>query len=158
MRIADNLACHCAYYRGHAQADHARGMHVRMSRVKTAKKFTRVAFQCVAGDQPMKHPAFQQPNSIIEKLRAFHHVHKTPMDQTLTDLTSVVEQLPNNTRHHEAKVVSEVLRQNAKRKRGTPAIGALLPAVLARLGVSLDEAEPATNVTETDITKIRDRS
>jgi len=155
MRIADNLACHCAYYRGQADADQARGMHVRMSRVKTAKKFTRVAFQCVAGDQPMKHPAFQQPNSIIEKLREFHHVHKTPLDQTLADLETVVEQLPYNTRHHEAEVVSEVLRQNAKRKRGTPAIGALLPAVLARLGVSLDEAEPANNETETEI---RDRS
>jgi transposase len=157
MRIADSLACHCAYYRGQADADLARGMHVRMSRVKTAKKFTRVAFPCVAGDQPMKHPAFQQPNSIIEKLREFHHVHQTPMDQTLADLEAVVEQLPYNTRHHEAEVVSEVLRQNAKRKRGTPAIGALLPAVLARLGVS--EVEPETNVTETDTTeKIRDRS
>ena len=75
MRIADNLACHCAYYRGHAEVDRARGVDVRMSRVKTAKKFTRVAFACVAGDQPMKHPAFQQPNSILEKLREFHHVH-----------------------------------------------------------------------------------
>ena len=25
MRIADNLACHCAYYRGQADADQARG-------------------------------------------------------------------------------------------------------------------------------------
>ncbi len=86
-----------------------------MSRVKTAKKFSRVAFQCVAGDEPMKHPAFQQPNSIIEKLREFYHVHQTSIDQTLADLEAVVEQLAYNTRHHEAEVVAEVLRQNANR-------------------------------------------
>ena len=102
----------------------------------------------------MKHPAFQQPNSIIEKLREFHHAHRTPLDQTLTDLETVVEQLPYNTRHHEAEVVSEVLRQNAKRKRGTPSIGALLPAVLARLGVNDVEKENRT----TEKSKIRDRS
>ena len=129
-------------------------MAVRKSRVKTAKKFSRVAFQCVAGDEPMKHLAFQQPNSIIEKLREFHHVHQTPIDQTLADLEAVVEQLPYNTRHHEAEVVSEVLRQNAKRKRGTPSIGALLPAVLARLGVGDIEIENET----IEKSKIRDRS
>ena len=154
MRIADSLVCHCAYYRGHAEVDLARGMHLRMSRVKTAKKFTRVALQCVAGDQPMKHPAFQQPNSIIEKLREYHHVHQTPLDRTLAELKRVDEQLPYNTRHYEAEVVSEVLRHNAKRKRGTPAIGALLPAVLARLGVG----EPETSETNTQTTEIRDRS
>ena len=153
MRIADSLACHCNYYRGIADADSARGMDVRKSRVKTAKKFTRVAFRCVAGDEPMKHPAFRQPNSIIEKLREFHHLHKTPIAQTLADLETVVEQLPYKTRHHEAEIVSEVLRQNAKRKRGTPAIGALLPAVLARLGVNeLETTESEENTT------IRDRS
>lgn len=154
MRIADSLACHCSYYRGIADVDVARGMNVRKSRVKTAKKFTRVAFRCVAGDEPMKHPAFRQPNSIIEKLREFHHVHKTPIDQTLVDLQTVVEQLPYNTRHREAEIVSEVLRQNAARKRGTPAIGALLPAVLARLGVNVSE----TTNESTETTTIRDRS
>ena len=106
MRIADSLALHCAYYRGHTDLDRARGMDTRMSRVKTAKKFTRVAFACVAGDQPMKHPAFQQPNSILEKLREFHHVHKTPLEQTLADLEMAVEQLPSKTRDHEAQVVA----------------------------------------------------
>lgn len=152
MRIADSLACHCAYYRGIAEADSARGMDVRKSRVKTAKKFSRIAYRCVGGDEPMKHLAFQQPNSIIEKLREFHHVHQTPMDQTLTDLKTVVEQLPHNTRGYEAKVVAEVLRQNSKRKRGTPSIGELLPAVLARLGVNEADTNTTENVT------IRDRS
>jgi transposase len=140
MRVADNLACHCAYYRGHADVDRARGLDVRASRVKIAKRFTRLSFACVAGDEPMKHPAFRKPDSILEKLREFHHAHKTPMDQLLADLKTTVEQLPYNTRCREAEVVTAVLQQNAKRRRGETEIGALLPAVLARLGVHTTEA------------------
>ena len=154
MRIADSLVCHCGYYRGIADADAVRGMDVRKSRVKTASKFSRVAFQCVAGDEPMKHPAFQQPSSIIEKLREFHHLHRTPLDQTLGDLKTVVEQLPYHTRHYEAEIVAEVLRHNAKRKFGTASVGELLPAVLARLGVS----DVDTDIETLEETQIRDRS
>jgi transposase len=159
MRIADNLAFHCAYYRGHTDLDRARGLDVRVSRVKVAKKFSRLAFACVAGDEPMKHPAFCKPDSILEKLREFYHVHKTPMDQLLADLKRAVEQLPYNTRSREAEVVSEVLRQNAGRRRGGIEIGALLPAVLARLGVDTTEAnESETETTESETTEVRDRS
>ena len=147
MRIAESLACHCAYYRGLADTDRARGLHTKASRVKTANKFTRVAFACVAGDEPMKHPAFQNPDSILEKLRQFHHVHKTPMDQVLADLQATVEQLPYHTRKREAEVVAAVLRKRASRTRRTVAIGDLLPAVLARL-----ETKP------TEQTETRDRS
>ena len=151
MRIADNIAFHCAYYRGLAEVDLARGLDIRASRVKTAKKFTRLAFACVAGDQPMKHPAFREPDSILEKLREFHGLHKTPMDQLLADLQATVEQLPYHTRNHEAKVVAAVLQHSASRKRGGIEIGALLPAVLARLGVNANE------VTEDDTIKPGDR-
>ena len=151
MRIADNIAFHCAYYRGLAEVDLARGLDIRASRVKTAKKFTRLAFACVAGDQPMKHPAFREPDSILEKLREFHGLHKTPMDQLLADLQATVEQLPYHTRNHEAKVVAEVLQHSASRKRGGIKIGELLPAVLARLGIGV------TEVTEDDTMKPGDR-
>jgi len=136
MRIADNLVCHCAYYRGQADADQARGIDKRAARVKIAKKFSRLAFACVAGDEPMKHPAFQKPDSILEKLREFHHQHQTPIDELLADLETVVGQLPYNTRSHEAEIVNQVLQQQTHRHRGGVAIGALLPAVLARLGIN----------------------
>jgi hypothetical protein len=139
MRIADNLVQHCGYYRGLADVDRARKVDERCIRVKTAKKFSRLAFACVAGDEPMKHPAMQQPDSIIEKLRKFHQVHKTPMDQVLVDLKKTVEQLPYNTRCREAEVVAEVLRQRASRRRGAVALGDLLPAVLARLEIKTTE-------------------
>ena len=139
MRIADNVACHCAYYRGLAEQDRARGVDVRASRVKTAKKFSRLAFACVAGEGPMRHPAFREPDSILEKLREFHRIHQTPIQHVLADLTRAVEQLPGHTRGYEAKVVAEVLRYKATRRRGAVDIGELLTAVLARLGINGNE-------------------
>ena len=135
MRIADNLACHCAYYRGQADADEARGFDKRAARVKIAKKFSRLAFACVAGDEPMRHPCFQKPDSILEKLRLFHHKHQTPIDQFLAELKTAVGQLPYNTRCREAEIVADVLQQQKNRRRGGVAIGELLPAVLARLDI-----------------------
>ncbi len=135
MRIADNLVYHCNYYRGQAELDQSRGMDKRASRVKIAKRFSRLAFACVAGDEPMRHACFQKPDSILEKLRHFHHDHETPLDRLLADLEKCVEQLPYNTRNHEAEIVADVLQKQTKRHRGGVAIGELLPAVLARLGV-----------------------
>ncbi len=83
-----------------------------------------------------------QPDSILERLRHFHHEHQTPMDRLLADLEAAVDQLPYNTRGHEAVVVAKVLEQQASRRRGSVAIGELLPAVLARLGIH------TTNTTE----------
>ncbi len=142
MRIADNLACHCSYYRGQAELDDSRGIDKRVSRVKIAKRFSRLALACVAGDEPMRHPAFKQPDSILEKLRHFHHDHQTPMDRLLSDLEATVDQLPYHTRGHEAAVVAKVLEQQTHRRRGGVAIGEILPAVLARLEI------PTTTTTE----------
>ena len=136
MRIADNLVCHCAYYRGLADADGARGVDTRASRVKIAKKFSRLAFACVAGEKPLNHPCFQKPDSILVKLRVFHQVHETPVDRVLADLQATVAQLSRPTRTREAEVVAEVLRKEAARRRGPTPIGALMPAVLARLQIN----------------------
>ena len=141
MRIADCLACHCSYYRGQAELDQSRGIDKRASRVKIAKRFSRLVLACVAGDEPMRHPCFQQPDSILEKLRRFHHEHQTPLDCVMEDLHATVSQLPYNTRHHEAQIVAAVLEQQTKRRRGTVAIGELMPAVLARLGVHTTESK-----------------
>jgi hypothetical protein len=136
MRIADNLACHCNYYRARADVDEKTGTDKRAVRVKIAKRFSRLALACVAGDEPMRHPCFQQPDSILEKLRRFHQHHETPVDRLLADLNAAVGQLPYNTRSHEAKIVAGVLQERAQHRRGASAIGDLLPAVLARLNVT----------------------
>jgi transposase len=141
MGIADNLACHCNYYRGQAEVDMARGVDKRAIRVKIAKRFSRLALACVAGDEPMRHPCFQKPDSILDKLRRFHQVHGTSMDVLLADLEAAVEQLPYNTCNHEAEIVADVLEQHACRRRGPRPIGDVLPAVLARLNIRITEAK-----------------
>ena len=55
----------------------------RAGYVKIAKRFSRLALACVAGDEPMRHPCFKQPDSILEKLRHFHHEHQTPIDRMI---------------------------------------------------------------------------
>ncbi len=141
MGIADNLACHCHYYRGQAELDLARGVDKRASRVKIAKRFSRLALACVAGDEPMRHPCFQKPDSILDKLRGFHQEHETPMDVLLADLEAAVGQLPYNTCHQEAKIVAEVLEQHTHRRRGPQPIGDVLPAVLARLNIRINNTD-----------------
>lgn len=142
MRIADNLACHSNYYRAQADTDLARGVDKRASRVKIAKRFSRLALACVAGNQSMKHPCFRKPDSILEKLREFHHLHQTPLNRVLVDLETTVEQLPYNACGREAAVVAEVLEEHTRRRRGgAVAIGELLPAVLARLNIRTTKTE-----------------
>jgi len=140
MRIADNLACHCRYYRAQADVDQSRGVDKRASRVKIAKRFSRLALSCVAGDEPMRHPCFQQPDSLLEKLRRFHHVHQTSIDLLLADLNTAVGQLPYNTCNHEAEIVADVLQQHTHRRRGVSPIGDVMAAVLARLNIKTTEA------------------
>ena len=88
----------------------------------------------------MRHPCFQQPDSILEKLRSFHQVHQTPMDVVLADLEAAVEQLPYNTCNHETEIVADMLEQRQRCQRGARAIGDVLPAVLARLNIRSKEA------------------
>jgi hypothetical protein len=140
MGIADNLACHCNYYRGQAELDIARGLDKRAIRVKIAKRFSRLALACVAGDEPMRHPCFQKPDSILDKLRRFHQEHETPIDVLLADLEAAVRQLPYSTCNREAQIVAGVLEQHTHRRQGPKPIGDVLPAVLARLNIRLTEA------------------
>ena len=89
----------------------------------------------------MRHPCFRQPDSIIEKLQDFYHKHQMPVDLLLADLGTTVGQLPYETRSREAEIVTNVLHQRARRRRGACPIGELLPAILARLGVTTTEDE-----------------
>ena len=85
-------------------------------------------------------------DSIMEKLRAFHHEHDTPLDRVLSELEAAVDQLPFKTRNHEAEIVAEVLNQQTRRRRGPVQVGELLPAVLARLGVAQQPKTTGTSV------------
>lgn len=133
MRIADNLANLNATFRLLAAADEVAKVDKRATRVKIAKRFSRISMACVAGDQPLRHPCCRDANSIIEKLRLFHYQHATPIEQALVDLEHAVGQLPQPTRGHEAEMVAVSLQQQSQSRRGPTKLGELLPNILAKL-------------------------
>lgn len=148
MRIADNLAKLNEYFRRYALQEEARGTDKRAIRVRIAKCVSRIVFAAVAGDQPLRHPCCRDPNSIIEKLRAFHYHHDTPLDRALADMETAVAQLPYKTRGCEAELVSKSLEQQAKNRSGPKRLGELLPSILAKLmtgQLSTNIGEPAAS-------------
>lgn len=141
MRIADNLAKLNTFFQARVAVDVAQGTHKRAARVKIAKHFSRLAMACVAGEEPLRHPCCRDPNSILEKLRAFHYDHDTPPDRALVDLEQAVGQLPLPTQGYEAGVVAASLAQQNKRRCGPTKLGELLPSVLARLKISMETSK-----------------
>jgi hypothetical protein len=45
---------------------------------------------------PLRHSCFRKPDSILEKLRTFHHAHQAALDVLQADLEAAVEQLPDD--------------------------------------------------------------
>ena len=146
MRIADNLVRHNAFFRGRADLARSKDTDERAIRVKAAKGFSRLAFTCVAGDEPLGHACCATADSILEKLRIFYQQHDTRYDRVLADLKTAVDQLPMATRNHEAEIVAHVLSEQAQRRRGPVLLAELLPAVLARLGVQGELKSRGTTV------------
>jgi hypothetical protein len=67
----------------------AQGKDPRDTRVKVGARFTRIAFQIVAGRQVFRHPCIQGRHYILDKLSAFHREHDTGMVEVLRDLQAV---------------------------------------------------------------------
>lgn len=132
MRIADNLAKLNYHFRLAAAGDAIQKVDKRATRVKIAKRFSRIAFACVAGDSPLTHECCRDPNSILIKLRNFHDEHSTPLTQTLTDMEHAVAQLPLKTRDCEIELIAQSLEHTICR-RGPKRLGELLTTILARL-------------------------
>jgi transposase len=147
LRIADNLARSNNHFRGRAELARAGKVDERAIRVKIGKSFTRLAFAAVAGDQPLRHACCAARDSIIEKLREFHLEHGTSPAAVLAQLELCVPQLLADTRGHEALIVSQVLQRQQTRRRGPTRLAELLPAVLARLGVTSLDTQPDTTGT-----------
>jgi hypothetical protein len=136
--IADNLVVCNQHFRALAATWKAAGKDPRHTRVRVASRFSRMAYQIVAGGQVCRHPAIKQQSYILEKLLIFHTEHGTPMEQTLADLQAAAEQLPKGAYAREAQPLEKVLRDLEQgRKRGPQPLSDILPIVLARLGVRL---------------------
>src|SRR5260370_6432244 len=80
-----------------------------MSRSLSAQRFSRIAYQMVAGGQVFHHPALQQRHYILDKLLAFHREHDTPMPQTLIGLETALGHIPSSAHADEAKPLAAEL-------------------------------------------------
>jgi hypothetical protein len=112
------------------------GQDPRDIHVRVALRFCRIAFHMVAGRQVFRHPSLQARHYILDKLRAFHRQHDTPLPQTLRDLQAAIAQVPPREHAAEAKPLQEEFQKiQAGGRRGPQLLGDILPIVLARLGV-----------------------
>jgi transposase len=136
LRIADNLRKCNRHFRGRAAVWQAAGTDVRRIAVRIASRFSRIAYQMVAGRQVFHHPCLCGRDWILDKLLAFHHQHGTPPLEILADLQAAIAQLPHQEYSVEAVPLSERLQRSRRsRRRGPQPIGEVLPLVLAKLGV-----------------------
>ena len=82
---------------------------------------------------------------LLAKLQEFHRVHKTPIEQSVRDLTEAFQWLPKSAYAEEAKPLAELTR---KKRRGPKQIGELLTPLLIRLGVCDEEIESVIHTKE----------
>jgi len=83
LGIADNLIVCNHHFQALATQWAAQGKDPRHTRVKIGLRFSRIAFQMVAGRQVFRHPSIQGRHYILDKLTAFHRVHDTVMVEVL---------------------------------------------------------------------------
>jgi transposase len=150
MSVADNLITCNRYFRTKAAGWKADGCDPRLVHTRVAMRFARIAFQLVSGRQVFRHPCTQDHSYILQKFIAFQQERETPMKQVLSDLQAIIDQLPESARASEATVLAEELSNiRSKRRHGEQPIGEILPAVLARLGVSAVQSEVSGGATPT---------
>jgi hypothetical protein len=138
LGIADNLILCNHHFQALATAWAAQRKDPRHSRVKVALCFCRIAFQMVAGRQVFHHPCIPGRHYFLGKLTAFHREHDTPMPQILRDLQAALGQVPRREYAAEAKPLHEELKKIQEgHRRGPQPLGAILPLILARLGVGV---------------------
>jgi transposase len=135
LRIADNLRKCNRHFRGRAAVWQTAGADVRVIAVRIASRFSRIAYQMVAGRQVFHHPCLSGRDLILDKLLAFHHQHGTPALEILAGLQAAIQQLPRQEYPVEAVPLNERLQRSRRsRRRGPQPIGEILPVVLAKLG------------------------
>ena len=79
---------------GHGVAIHGRD--AREVRVQVAGRFSRIAYQMVAGRKAYRHPCCQQRDYILNKLLIFHTDNEIGYDQLMINLDAAVAQLPRS--------------------------------------------------------------
>ena len=144
LGIADNLILCNAHFHNLANLWKLAGKDPRMTHVKVAARFCRIAFQMVAGRQVFRHPCLRERGYILDKLLAFHVEHQTSMQETMRDLHYAITHIPKSEHAAEAKPLHERMQPTRERgKMGPQPIRELIAIVLARLGVGVINSNPS---------------
>jgi transposase len=138
LMIADNLIKCNDHFKILAAGWRLKGKDARGIRVQAAGRFSRIAYQMVAGRMVFQHPCARQRDSILDKLIRFSLEHAAEPDQLARNLDAAVAQLPRAAHREEAAALAEELARVPKsRGTGPRLLEPILPAVLAKLGVNL---------------------
>jgi len=142
MRVADNLIKCNSHYHGKFQLWKQRRVDSRDIRCRVANRVVRPVFRMVSGGKLYRHPGGLDRGYVLDKLLAFHRAHETPPHEIVRDLKHAAEQIPKDA-HLEEAVPLRTMHERCRRSRrkGPQAIGTILVAVLARLGVDGLESE-----------------
>lgn len=144
MLVAENLIkCH-PYYRGLSALWTQQKIDPRDRRCRIANRALRMVYQIVAGRQLWRGKGVER-EYLLAKLQEFHRLHKTPIEQSVRDLTEAFQWLPKSAYAQEAKPLAELTR---KKRRGPKQIGELLTPLLIRLGVCDEEIESVVHTKE----------
>ena len=142
LAIADNLIRCNRHFQALATRWRTAGKDPRHSHVRVAMRFSRIAYQMVAGRQVFRHPCLRERGYILDKLLAFHTEHQTPIEQTLRDLHHALEQIPTKDYRAEARPLAERLKTLRDRERqGPQPLADAIAIVLARLGVGVIQSK-----------------
>ncbi len=140
LMIAENLLCCNHFFQSLKLKWEATGIDHRAMCVRVAKRFCRIAYQMVAGGQVFRHPSCQKRDAILRKLSAFHADHQSAMVQVMSDLQAALDHIPRSEHTPEAKSLFEAMQPSSHRAPcGLRRLGEILPAVLAKLGVTAVE-------------------
>jgi transposase len=138
LMIADNLIRRNEHFGVLAAGWRLKKADARDIRVRVGGRFCRIAFQMVSGRMTFRHPCTQKRDYILKKLIRFALDHAIAPDQLLRNLNAATDQLPISDHREEAEsLAKEMAGLQTKRGSGPKAIGEILPAVLAKLGLTL---------------------
>jgi transposase len=144
LGIVDNLVLCNGHFGRLAVTWKLAGKDPRMTHVKIASRFCRIAFQLVAGRQVFHHPGVRERSYILDKLTGFHVDHHTPWPEVREDLDQALRQVPVKEHRAEAGPLLDRMRAaGAGRKQGPQPLSEILTLVLARLGVSVVSSTPS---------------
>ena len=75
----------------------------RLQRTRVVKRFSRLAYAMVAGQQIIAHPCCRLPGYVLDKLVMFHLEHAAPAETLVAALDAAAGQLPRAARDGETE-------------------------------------------------------